>query len=329
MSIFENKRVVALSAVFAVAFAGIAYYGYDRMAAFQQTQAGLKEIDEGFQDQESAEIPPTVANLQTLRKAHTEIKQQKDAMQAILAKYAAACEGNGASIRPIEFQNQVLSSIDEMSRKAKELNCNIATPAADLGMTSYKSAAAREDHVPYLHFQLRAVRRLADIVMEASSPSLEKIYCAPLPDELTENRRKAQPDYFPLGIEIAFQAKRSEVTDGSSLDKMSVLPQVLNRISSDNEFFFLVTGVAVSSNNPNLPPLDPYKNPNEAAGRGDDLSAAVAPAGAEKGAPPTRRIAVQKAGLSNETVHVHLTVQVLYFNPNAAKGNNSNAARNR
>lgn len=316
MNILENKRVVALSAVFAVAFAGLAYYGYSRANDFSDAQKRLEEINVRFQDYEAAEFPPTQANRDAVKKAGDVVSHQVKELQATLAKYAAVCNGNGKVISPVEFQNRVHSAIDEVNRQAAEKGCNIATPAADLGMTSYKSAAARDTDVPYLHFQLKAAHRLAEIIIESGSPSLEKIYCAPLPDELINSKKKR--DYLPLNIEVAFNAKRSEHTDGETPEMMSVLPQVLNKLSTDPEFFYAVTGVAVSPTSANLPPVDEYAPPAAPSAEGDDLTADSEVAASP--APSVRTIAVRKTGDPNEAVRVHLTLQVLYFNPNPTKG---------
>jgi len=314
MNILENKRVAALSAVFALAFAGLAYYGYSRSCDFSAAKEKLNEIDTRFQDYEAAEFPPTAANRDAMKKAGETVARQVGDLKAILQGYRDACNASGTVISPTEFQRQVNVAIDEMSRKAAEQGCNIASSATDLGFSSYRNTAAREANIPYLHFLLRATRRLADIVIDSDSPSLEKVYCAPLPEDIIESRKK--PDYFPLNIEIAFNAKRSEATDGQTPDTMSVLPQVLNKLAADKEFFFRVTGVAVASTDPNLPPVDTYVAPEAPATTGDDL--AEDEEGAKKAAAETGRvIAVRKTGDPAETVRVHLTIQALYFNPNS------------
>lgn len=316
MNMLENKRVIALSAVFAVAFAGLAYYGYSRGGDFSATRQQLEEINTRFLDYEAADPPPTQASLEAVKKAGDVVTRQVGELQATLARYAASCNGNGKVITPVEFQNQVHSAIDEVHRRAAEKGCNIATPAADLGMTSYKSAAARDTDVPYLHFQLRAARRVAEIVIDSGSPSLEKVYCAALPEELINSKKKLE--YIPLNIEVAFNARRSENTDGKTPESMSVLPQALNKLASDPEFFYAITGVAVNSTAANLPPVDAYVAPTAPATAGDDLTAD----GEAEAKPdaPVRTIAVRKTGDPNETARVHLTLQVLYFNPNPTKG---------
>lgn len=183
-------------------------------------------------------------------------------------------------------------------------------------MGQYKGVAPREAQVPYLHFQLRAVRRLAEAVIDSGSPSLEKVYCAQLPEDLSSSEKKA--DYLPLNMEIAFNAKRSTTTDGQTADKMSVLPQVLNKLTTDSDFFFLITGVSVAATNQNLQQVDTWVAPEKAAPVGEDLTS-DSDAKPEVQVAAAREIAKRKTGNPDETARVHLTVQVLYFNPNPTK----------
>lgn len=118
MNIFENKRVLLLSALFSLAFAGLAYYGYGRIQDFTAAQDQLREINDQFLDYESAEFPPTVANRDAVRKAADIVTQQVKDLNDTLSKYADACRGNDRVISPPEFQNQVLRTIKDVSRQA-------------------------------------------------------------------------------------------------------------------------------------------------------------------------------------------------------------------
>lgn len=310
MSILENKRVVALSAVFALAFGGLVYYGFGRTADFAAASKSLKSINEQVADYEAAEFPPTEKNAKALRAAAKTTAEAYKALKADFDSYAAKCVGDGKVISSVDFQNEVRGAIDDLSRAAGEKNCQLGSAAADLGMATYKNAAATAEEVPYRSFQLKAAKRVADIVMDAGAPLLDKVYCAPLPDE--KSRKKAA--HFPLGIEVAFTATRSEVEDGKV--PTSVLPVVLNKLSTDKDFFIKITGLWVASNEGNLPARDEYQSPVQDPNQGDDLSGEEAPAPA---AGEGRVIAVRKTGMPEETVRVHMNLQVLYFNANAGK----------
>lgn len=309
MNILENKRVVALSAVFALAFGGLVYYGFQRTGDFATSQKALNQINEQVQDFEQAEFPPTAKTRKEVRDAGKKVSATLAALKADFDSYAKKCIGDGKVMTSVEFQNEVRGAIDDLSRAASEKGCQLGSAAADLGMATFKNAAATAEDVPYRSFQLKAAKRVADIVIDSGSPLLDKIYCGPLPD--AKARKKA--DCFPLCIEVAFTAKRSEVEDGQT--PVSVMPRVLNALSTDKDFFYKITGLWVGTNEGNLPARDEYQAPVQDPNQGDDLSGEAAPQAASEG----RQIAVRKTGSPDETVRVHVNLQVLYFNPNTGK----------
>ncbi|MBR1978564.1 MAG: Amuc_1100 family pilus-like protein [Akkermansia sp.] len=316
MNILENKRVVLLSALFALGFAGLTYMGYDRSTQFSKTQAELKKIETKFQDYNEAELPPTAANRKAIVAACKEVDKISADMQAEIEKYASYCYGDGKVLSPVDFQNQVRSTIAEVQNKANAQGCTLSAPAMDLGMASFKNAAATEAEVPYRSFQLKAVQRVAEAIINSGAPALDKVYCAPLPEEATNARKGKGAAYFPLSFQVAFNAKRGVDTDGQTDEKLSTLPRVMNTLLADKDFFLIVTGVAVESSI-SLPARDAYQEPSAPAAKGDDLG------GEEEAKPETtpaeRIIAVRKTGSPDETVRVHLNIQVLYFNPSKGK----------
>jgi hypothetical protein len=218
------------------------------------------------------------------------------------------CWGDGKKISAQDFQNELRDSINKIKSLASSQGANVAGPAENLGLASFKNAAPVADDVPFRSFQLKAVTRVAEDILAAGAPSLEKIYCAPLPDEAAEalnpGSRKAKP-YFPLRFEVAFDASRG------------VLPKVLNSIMSDKDFFLTITGIAVRGNE-NLPGIDAYTAPAEIAESGEDLGGETTEA-AENAADGFRTVAVRKTGSPDEKVRVHMTMQVLYFTPGKTK----------
>ena len=150
MSILENKRVVALSAVFALAFGGLVYYGFGRTADFAAASKSLKSINEQVADYEAAEFPPTDKNAKALRAAAKTTAEAYKTLKADFDSYAAKCVGDGKVISSVDFQNEVRGAIDDLSRAAGEKNCQLGSAAADLGMATYKNAAATAEEVPYL-----------------------------------------------------------------------------------------------------------------------------------------------------------------------------------
>ena len=308
MNISENKRVIALSAVFALAFGGVMFYGYGKSQEAAESRAKIAEINDRFAGYDGQELAPTKQNLRNIKDAYSQVSGVNKDLQAELNRYAAFCWGDGKKISAQDFQNELRDSINKIKSLASSQGANVAGPAENLGLASFKNAAPVADDVPFRSFQLKAVTRVAEDILAAGAPSLEKIYCAPLPDEAAEalnpGSRKAKP-YFPLRFEVAFDASRG------------VLPKVLNSIMSDKDFFLTITGIAVRGNE-NLPGIDAYTAPAEIAESGEDLGGETTET-AENAADGFRTVAVRKTGSPDEKVRVHMTMQVLYFTPGKTK----------
>ena len=305
MNISENKRVVALSAVFALAFGGIMFYGYGKSQEAAESKAKIAEINDRFGGYDGQELAPTKQNLKEIKAAFSQVSEVNKDLQAELNRYAAFCWGDGKKISAQDFQNELRDSINKIKSVAASQGARVAGPAENLGLASFKNAAPVADDVPFRSFQLKAVTRMAEYIVNSGAPSLEKIYCAPLPDAAAEslkaNSRKAAP-YFPLSFEVAFDAARG------------ALPKILNSVMSDKDFFLTITGISVLGGD-SLPGMDSYSAPAEIAAAGEDL-------GAEASAPVTegyRKVAVRKTGSPDEKVRVHMTMQVLYFTPGKTK----------
>ena len=193
------------------------------------------------------------------------------------------------------MQNMLRDSIARIGNLAGEKGAVVSSPAADLGMAAFKNSAPVEADVPFRAFQLRAVSRVAEVILNSGASVLDKIYCAPLPDaaeETAKGSRKA-PAYFPLSFEVAFEAPRG------------VLPQVINTIVNDKDYMLFITGVSVKGME-NLPGIDPYQAPG--ANVGDDIGQTDAQGSA------VRSVAKRLTGDPKEKARLHLNMQVLYFN---------------
>ncbi len=301
MNISENKRVLALSVAFLAAFGGIAYHGYTRSCDFDKAQAELTEIQDAFDGYGSADFAPTSENLKSLRDAFEKVSKVNKDLQADMERYAVACYGDGKVVKPGDFQNEVRQAIARVAALAGNAGATVSNPAADLGMAQFKNALAMEKDVAYRSFQLKAVEKVASAILESGAPVLDKVFCAPLPED--DAREQAA---FPLGFEIVFNAKRGQ------------LPGILNKIVGDRTYFLTITGISVV--NPTaLPGIDAYTPPggeSAAPATGDDLSGGAAE---QASAPESRPMATRKTGDPNEAVRVHLVMQVRFFNPAKAK----------
>ena len=305
MNISENKRVVGLSAVFALAFAGVAYYGYSETVRFDAAKKQLAEISNQFEDYEAVAVPPTKKNRDSLKAAFAQVNQVDKDLQAELNRYATFCYGDGKNITGPNLQEELRNAKVQLEQLAKEKGVTLSGTAADMGMAAILRAFPEDSQAPYYAFQHRAVRRVAEDIINAGAPVLDKIYCAPLPEEVTvanKKNSKAQA-YFPLRFEVSFEVKRG------------VLPQVINSIVADKNFLLSITGISVQGMD-SLPPLDAYSAPSASPSTGDDLSGE---APAAESAPAGRVVAVRKTGDPNEKARVYMNLQVLYFNPAKTK----------
>lgn len=306
MNISENKRVVALSAVFALAFGGIVYYGFGKTQEYAVSQAALREISDRFEGYESAEYPPTQETLKSLQKAVDEVKAVNKEMQEDLNRYASFCFGDGKQMSAQDFQNQLRGAIAKIGQLGASKGVAVGDSAADLGFASFKNAAPVQADVPYRSFQLKAVERVAEIIINSGATVLDKVYCAPLPAEAAEaskpNSRKAKAQ-FPLSFEVAVELKRG------------VLPNIVNSMVADKDFMLTITGIA--GKGMETPPLmDDYVAPGAPSVQGEDVGSESAAKPAESS---SRVVAVRKTGNPDETARVHLNIQVLYFNPAKTK----------
>ena len=73
MNISENKRVVALSALFALAFGGIMFYGYGESQKHAANEAEIAQIRDRFDAYVNAEIAPTKQGLKEVKGALSEV----------------------------------------------------------------------------------------------------------------------------------------------------------------------------------------------------------------------------------------------------------------
>lgn len=307
MNISENKRVVALSAVFALAFGGVMFYGYGKSQECAENRAKIYEINDRFAGYDGQKLAPTKQNLEDIKDAFSQVSGVNKDLQAELNRYAAFCWGDGKKISAQDFQNELRDAINKTKTLASSQGGRVAGPAENLGLASFKNAAPVADDVPFRSFQLKAVERVAEhIINSGATVVLDKVYCAPLPPEAAEaikpNSRKAKPQ-FPLSFEMAMEVKRG------------ALPNIVNSIVSDKDFMLTITGVA-GKGMETLPLIDDYVAPGAPSSQGEDVGSASSANPAENS---SRVVAVRKTGNPDETARVHLNIQVLYFNPAKTK----------
>lgn len=295
MNISENKTVLALSAVFAIAFGGLMYLGYDAMSGAGDANNRLREIGDAFEDFNAAEFVPTAANFKTINAATKDVEKLNGALMDKLNAYKKATL-NTKTPTPVDFSNQVRAAISDLAQAAQKSGTALGPQASTLGMGVYQSQSAIQAEVAYRAYFLGAVEHANNILVAAAVPSIDKIYCEELPAAAKADLKKA-PDYFPMSFELSFTVKRG------------MLPQIINEFLSDQKYFYTITGFsALSETVPSE--ISEYKAPsNGVSSAGDDGGEEAAAGNA------VRVLATRKLGDPNEKVQVHLNLQVLFFNP--------------
>lgn len=341
MNIMENKRVTAIAALMGVAFAGICYKGYESYAALKQARseidAKISQLETYTAEDDSdgevtssrstknpldadrsaaAKLAPTAKNSDLIVSATKEMKQLNEELKRDFAKYVKFCrqgEPNASSSTPIgyvpnvaaiDFKNRLVGSVSvSLAKEAEKYGTLLKSEAAKkLGMADYFGGLTGEN-APYLNFLLSAVYRVETSIIHSGAPTINFVYCAPLPEELINARKK--PDFIPLSFEVSFEARRSEVVEAGKESSYSVLPQVINKLVHDSDFFFTITGVSVTTHGA-LPSVS-------AAAAQSATAEESAAAEGEADSGPAEDVATLLVGKSDDTVHVHLNLQVLYF----------------
>lgn len=306
MNIMENKRVTAITAAMVLVFGFLCYKTYQNYSSLQNNLKEINSKNEQMEAYRSEKLAPTDANRKALAEASKEVEQMAADLSRDMKRYAAYCimqktagsaDGQGDVPLPIVFQNRLRSLSAQLTHDA-EGRTLLRNGSGDLGMTKLKNQAPTVLAAPYYNFLLTAINGALHHIVAAGAPSIERVYCAPLPEDEVTARKKSP--YIRLGFEVAFTAKRSEVIDPKSPDTLSVIPQVINKLTQDPNVFYIITGMAVNT----LHGAPVTTNPHAAtAVEGETESTEDAPT----------RVASLILGSPDEHVNVHLSIQVLYF----------------
>lgn len=310
MNIMENKRVTAIALLMALAFGGICHYAYGRYQALQEARAKIAEEHSKLSGYADEKLPPTLENSRLLKQASGSMGELAKELRSNLSTYAKACvtlgkDAKGNPILPEVFQKEVNDMTAKVAAYAAQKKTTLSADAAALGLNEYKTASATERDAPYFNFILHTADTLVRHVVDAGSPAIKRLYCAPLPEDKVGARKK--PDFFPLEMEISFVARRSaQDIDPAKDETLSVLPRVINSLIADKNCFFIITGVSVKTTG-SLPMLESYKAP--AAAAEDPMSGEEGGEAAVAAGPVAKMI----TGSPNSEVDVSLTLQVIYF----------------
>lgn len=310
MNIFENKRAVALTGVFTLAFAGLIAWGFANKAAAEATIKEATEKNTALTTITGSALPPKAETRALLNKGTKALNERVNMLKSDLKAYTDTCKDITADAISKEtlFHPEHLKAARAWLSK-KTSGCEI--PAGDaftFGLDrnyNERNDAATTDTTPFLLYQLNAARTLAGYVAEAGAISLDRMYCEPVPSS-------EDGTYTPLHIELTFTAKRGDIPSNAA--HTSTTTQILNSILDGSgeivsrqeekksaHYFYIIKGINVTSNN-SYDPLESYSEPFQTAG--------------SEAAEPVS-IAERKVGMPDETVQVNLVVEAVYFSQNA------------
>lgn len=306
MNILENKRVIGATAGFALAFGGLVYFAMNRSSECDKASKEISTNVDLLRSYSSAELPPSNKTLKALRSATKKAKAASKEAQGVMDNYAAACADNSKAISPVELERHVRDTIDRVAASAESHGCTLAEPAKKLGMSAFTSASSiKTQEIPCRLLQFGAIERVVNILIDSGAASIEKVYCADLPEGYETMMEEEQ--YFPLSFEVSFTARRGVMQDGQP-QLPSTLPRVINAVTSDGEFFIIPTGIAVTTDGA-PPSTDAYQAPPAAPAEGQNFGDAEA----SQQAPAPQSVASRKIGAPDDVVRVHINFQVLYF----------------
>ena len=333
MSIFENKRAVALTSLFAVGFVGFLAWGISSKSALDATLAEITAQEETQRSLQNRVLSPSEETIQALNKQRKAIKDKTAILQKDIQPYITTCSelSKDAINKNERFRPAFLESARNWLNKKKGESA-IQIPDGNsftFGMDkdyNEKEDAANTENTPYVIYQLNAARTLAGYVVESGAASLDRMYCEPVPQE------KVEEGNVSMHIELSFTAKRPNTpyllpetlekikqaaneAERAKLQNVSALSNVVNAIIEGNgdalttqklktpgKYFFIIRGFRITGTNV-CEANDPIEPPVANAGEAEK----------ENDAP----IAKRRVGSPEDTVTVDLIVEAVYFPRNS------------
>ncbi len=312
MNISENKRVLSLAAAFGIVFLALAYLGFSWRSAANEKINLLNERQSAFDEMRARDFPPTGKTFRLVSEAAKAADAlSRQMLDSIEVYRRQTTPENGKFVSPQQFQAEVKAAILQLEAQSKTHSVGVSAGAARLGMANYQNSYATTEEAPILSFELKAVQNVAQSIIDGKAASINKIYCAPLPEEaIAPPGKRLGQEWVLLPFEINFTANKG------------TLPVVLNNLVENKQFCFLITGMRVSTET-QLPALSPYVAPETPKAEatpsiGDDLGAGSSAPVADHRKEQAQTRVLAKQLLGNGTVRVHLALEVLYLHPVAS-----------
>ena len=316
MNLFENKRAMSLTGVFALAIVGMTAYGFSVCSETNAKIAECEEAQKALKSQTEAVLPPSTKTIAALEAATKSLTAQS----AILKKGLTPCINTCKKLVTGSAKNNEIFGPQHLAAARKwlddKINANgssaFSRPGGDqftfgLGRDyNERQDAANRDTTPYLLYQLNAARTLAGYVADSGAISLDRMYCEPVPSEDDGERTS-------LHIELSFTAKRGAVPTAG--DYASPLSKVLNAIkegkgvvvpregkAESGEYFFVLKGLNASTIKGTYIDKQEYTPTARVAG-----SENVEP----------EQIATLLVGDADDEVRFNLVIEAVYFSESA------------
>lgn len=312
MNIFENKRAVALTGVFALAFAGLLALGFANKSEADAAIAEATAKKTEGKTITASSLAPKAETRDILNKNAKALEENVSIFHNDLKDYTDTCKAitaDAISKETLFHPEHLKAARTWLNKITTQTGCSIPDgDAFTFGLDrnyNERNDAATTETTPFLLFQLNAARTLAGYVAEAGAASLDRMYCEPVPSS-------EDGDYTSLHIELTFTARRGEIPLYE--DHTSTTTKIINSIlegkgsivsrqeeKQKGQYFFIIKGINANSNN-SYGPLETYSDPFQTAGTDN--------------AAPTV-VAKRVTGQDDETVQVNLVVEAVYFSQNA------------
>lgn len=331
MNFLENKRAVALTGVFAIAFIGTVAFSYSKQGTLKETCAKIESNSKQIKSLISAETTPTPESIKPIEEGRKELAGLANALKKELTAYTNTCV-NVVQAAPKFTPKQIATArkwLVELSEASKTGN----TPCELEGNEKFcfglndtfesSDLICNNQYAPHQIFQLNAARTLAGYAVEAGATKINRMYCEPVRteaigkeyEETLINDSDLQWPYTPIHIELSFTAPRpANDADAGALSKVlnsivegkgSILTDDLKKIKTGQKYFFIVKAINVVADNKSES-KESIQEPTAVNG--------------DNGAPATYTVASQKTGFASDTVRVNLVVEAAYF-PHRSKDN--------
>ena len=330
MNFFENKRAVALTGVFALAFIGTVSFTFTKKTELAEKCVKIEANNKQINGLTKAETTPTAESIKPIEEGKKELAALATGLKNEQKVYAKTCQNivqSASQFTPqhIRTARKWLVELSEANQPAGKV-CEI--PNKDKFCFGLDNTFENSDlncnkqYAPHQIFQLNAARTLAGYAVEAGATKIDRMFCETVRtdavgkeyEENLINESELQWPYTPIHIELSFTAPRPAADADSALTKVlnsivegkgSIITDDANKAKNGQKYLFVIKAVNVVANN-NLKRKEALEAPTAVNG--------------ENTTPAAYEVTQQKTGFANDSIRVNLVVEAVYF-PHRTKEN--------